>query len=185
MSTPINAETFLPELLADYIDSQRTALGLGTALNLYPWPWVGDMERPFLAIEASQFKFDAHPATQDLEVVIMLDYGVDGEPVTGETAAQSTARRAAMLAAENAMLAKIRAALALRPGQTITFTGAVTSLWDWITDDRVVPAGEDGWALEEFVVASGGGSISYAGERRIRTRLTNYHARIMTNEFTV
>lgn len=184
MATPINAETFIPALLVEYLEAQRTALGLPTALNLYAWPYLGDMERPFLGIEATSFKFDAHPATQTYDVSIMLDYGVDGEPEPRETAAEAKTRRDAMLAAENAILAKVRAAFALKTGQQITFTSAVDSLFTWIAS-RSTPAGEDGWALEEFLVAAGGGSIAFDADKRIRRRITNYTARIMNNEFTV
>lgn len=184
MSTPINGETFLPALLVEYLEAQRAALGLPDELNLYAWPYLGEMERPFIGIEATTFRFDAHPATQLYDVSVLLDYGVDGEPAPREDAAAAKVRRDAMLTTENTILAKIRAAFSLRTSQQITFEDDVDSLFTWAAA-RTSPDGEDYWRLEEFVIAAGGGSIGFNAEKRIRTRVTNYQARLMTNEFTV
>lgn len=184
MSTPINGETFLPTLLVEYLTAVRTSLGLPAVLNIAAWPFLQPFARPQLGISASTFTFIGHPALQQYDLQVLLDYGVEGEPVTGETDAERLTRLQAALDAENEILALVRAALALRPGETLPTDTPVPSIFDWIDDTRVVPAGEDGWALEDLLVSSGGGSLVYDPEKRIRQRLTNYIARLRTNEFT-
>lgn len=185
MNTPVNGETFLPQLLVDYFTAQRTNLGLPAALNLYASPYLGTFTRPCLVIESPSFRMIGHPMVQEYDVHLELQYNVDGEPATSETEAAAKARRDAILATENTTLSLIRAALALRTGQTLSAVGTVKSLFDWVTVDRTAPAGEDNWALEDITIAAGGGGITFNADTRLRHRGTSYVVRFMSNEFTV
>jgi hypothetical protein len=158
---------------------------LPAALNIAAWPYLDDFERPQLGISAATFSVPSHDSLQEYEIQMLLDYGVDGDPAARETAAQARARRVAMLNAENAIVSLVRAAFALKTGQTLTAVGTVPSLFSWITNTRTVPSGEGGWALETFHITGGGGSLIYDAEKRTRHRLTTYKCRLMTNEFTV
>ncbi len=183
MSTPVNGETFIPALLVEYLEAQRTALGLPTDLNFVAWPFLGAMTRPFFGIEATSFKLAGHPTNQVYDVSTMLDYGVGGDPAAKESAEVMQARLGTVLATENFIVSRVRAALCLRPGETITFDGSVDSLFTWAAS-RTAPAGEDYWHLNDFTPAPAGGSIVYDADKRFRKRITNYLCRFETNEFT-
>lgn len=186
MNIPVNGETFIPTLCRDYLTYVRTNLGLASTLTIAAWPYLDDFVRPQLGIAVTSFTIPSHPTIQEYTVEMLLDYGVDGTPpATKETAAQSLTRRAAILTLESKQVSLIRAAFALKTGQTFTNVGSVVSFFDWITNTRTVPGTEDGWALEDFRITGGGGSLMYDAEKRTRHRSTTYYARLMTNEFTV
>ncbi len=186
MNTPINGETFIPALCVEYLEAIRTDLGLPDELTLAAWPYLADFQRPQLGISAATFTIPRHPYMQEYQIEMLLDYGVDGEPPAGkETAAQTLARRTAMLTAENQIVSLLRAAFSLKTGQTLDAVGTVPSFADWINNTRTGPVDEDGFTLEDFRITGGGGTLNYDPEKRLRHRITTYHARLQTNEFTV
>lgn len=182
--TPINGETWIPQLLVDYFTAQRANLGLPSDLNLRAWPFVGKFVRPYLGFEASTFRLAGHPSIQVYDVSMALSYEVDEDPELKETDAAAQTRRQAILTTETGALSLARAALSLRYGETLSAVGTVKSLFDWAGSDRTVPTGEDYYSLEDFIVAQTGGSLSINAEKATRTRITHYTCRIVTNEFT-
>lgn len=183
MNNPINAETFLPALLVEWLTEVRSDLGLPADLSIFAAPYMGDFALPALVVGCPGFKFTGHPATADYEIHITLHTDSMGDPVLDETPAAALTRRAAICTQENATLGLLRAALSLRLGQTLPTTVPVDSFFDWI-GDRTPPGTEDGWALEDLLITAGIG-IEYDEKNKLRRRGMTLTARMMTNEFTV
>lgn len=188
MKTPLNGETFLPSLLAQWLNAQAIALGLMDGLSIVAAPNAGAFASPLFEFGCPQFKLPRHDAIQELELHTILHNRVDGEAATDETDAAKEARRAAVLVEENKTIALIRAAIALKAGEKLdTVTPGVynvDSFFDWCTA-RTVPNDEDGWALQSLQITGLGGALLYDEKVRVRRRTTQYSVRLMTNEFTV
>lgn len=182
--TPINGETWLPKFFVDYFTAIRTPLGLPTELKIQGWPFVGRFIRPYLGFEATTFRFDGHPGTQIYSVSSNVSFDVDDDPEVREDDAAAQARREAVLLQETTVVSLVRAALALRPSETLEVVTTVKSLFDWAATDRVAPVGEDYCNIECFTVAAAGGSLTLSPGDKTRKRMTNYTCHLATNEFT-
>lgn len=183
---PINGETFLPQLLADYLSSQRTAAALPEGLVIAAAPIVVKFTTPMLVIGCPSFTTPTHPGIGEYDLHFQLHTAKE-KPADGEDEAAANARRQADLAAENRLIATLRLMLALRETREwqrdpLDATTKVISLFTWINTVRTVPADEDGWNLVSFILGGGGG-LTYMPQDHYRVRFMLGHARLYSNEF--
>lgn len=150
----INTETFIPQLLIDYVDSRRTELSLPTSTNL---PFLAGVNNtlktyPHVTFHCPEFEFRTH---ERLTLTIEVAYvkGLSSDETTDESS--------------NA--AKIRSALAdVESWKTWLLALTTPEKTDWrITNTRVLRGG-----------------IDIDAENGRRRRFTLLEIRAMTTEST-
>jgi hypothetical protein len=149
----INAETKIPQLLADYVDSRRTALAIpaATALPFFAGVSGGSKKFPCVVFHCPDFDMSQHPERMKLNVEVAYEE-------SASTAESET---------ENATTAKIRSALA--------------DLASWNAYIDGLTSGErTGWLIRGTRLMSGGTEIN--ADRQTRRRFTQIEVRVMSSE---
>jgi hypothetical protein len=149
----INAETKIPELLADYVHSRRTELQIPAAVDLPFLAGVsnGSKKFPCVVFHCPSFEMGRHKERMTLTVEVAFE--------EKSSNAQTTA--------ENATTAKIRSALA-----------DLDSWNEWL-DGLTLPQ-RTGWKISSTRLLGGG--IEKDSDLQIRRRFTNIEFRVMTSE---
>jgi hypothetical protein len=150
----LNAETKIPQLLLDYVDSRRTALSIPTSAELPFYAGVidGDRAMPCVVFYCSDFSMK-HP--ERMQLTISVDY-------LNQTAIEDSTE-------ESAIASQVRSAVA-----------DVESWKTWLL--ALSEANRTGWRIIKTRVTGGG--IDIDAEKSQRRRFTTIQISAITSETT-